>query len=169
MKKKSSLNSILYPFFMIISVIIILIISFHIGYSSTKKNNSNNSLSSNHISNSIIKNSVSNEIISTENSQEFDEILLDGMYGFENADVLYDFSKDGTVSISGNVTEEIGTYKTISKNKIELVLTEYILYDIETGGSSTSKINRTEKLTYDNENTLITSDNNKLIKLKDNL
>lgn len=79
---------------------------------------------------------------------------LEGLFAYENSDVAYRFYKDGTVSLSGNVTEESGTYNIYKNGSIILTFTELITYDLEGGDDITSSINRTQVLKYVDENTL---------------
>lgn len=61
--------------------------------------------------------------------------------------------KNGNVSIFGNVDEQIGTYKTVGKNEIEIHLTVEKHYDDDSNVTSTP-INVTERIKVINENTI---------------
>lgn len=83
---------------------------------------------------------------------------IEGLFAYENSDGAYRFYKDGSVILSGNVTEEIGTYNIYNNNSIILTFTELITYDLESGVTSSSSINRTQVLKYIDDNTLFPSD-----------
>ena len=110
-----------------------------------------------------------NQISNLEDPSEiYDPIMLEGVYAFENSDVGYEFDKEGNASIFGNVSEEKGTYTINENNEILITLTEKIIYDIETGDSSSEIINRIEKLYYIDENTLQVNNDN-LIKISNDI
>ena len=93
------------------------------------------------------------------------KILLEGTYAFEASDVGYQFDKKGNVSIFGNVDEQKGTYTTVRENEIEVVLTVETVWNDETGESTSTPINRTEKIKVIDENTLLVN-NEKLMKFE---
>lgn len=176
MNEKKNSKITLSTLFLIISVIVIIVMAYFMfklynekAYESEKVANLNEP--ANNLENTIdnLQEKNNSTSINTENPISTESrFMLDGRYGFEGgADIIYEFDKNGNALISGNVSEEKGTYSINEDDEIEIILTEKIDYDIYTGAISSSSINRVEKIQYINENTLL-FDNEKLIKLSNN-
>ena len=157
--------------FIIIVLIVALVITYYFGFVKKDENTETKQENLSNASNSISNDSEIAE--ENDNKQESNntntesQIILEGGFAFEAGDAYYEFDKQGNVSISGNVNEEKGTYKTIGTDEIEIHLTTEKTFNIETGESTTTSINKTEKIKVIDENTLLV-DNYKLIRLEDN-
>ncbi len=98
---------------------------------------------------------------------DYDDIILDGNYAIPASDNIWDFTKDGKVASSGNISVDQGTYKTTGKNFIEIHYTKNKLWDIETGEVKISDIDKYEYLTVDdNKNIYVISPYGEKIELQ---
>ena len=79
---------------------------------------------------------VSEQNETAQEEKDYEDIILDGSYCYEGSDYGISFTKDGRVSDSGLSFVHKGTYRTISKNLIEICMTECQDINPETGESS---------------------------------
>jgi len=106
------------------------------------------------------------EIANTENEIK-KSIILEGIYSIKNSDNFWEFNKNGTVKSWSNLSEEVGTY-TINDNKEISITYTHETYVWNEGISEKNISNRTEKLKYIDEKTLLTEENIILVK-QDNI
>ena len=120
-EKKFTLCNLL----LILSIIVIIIMSvavFKLYSNNTKQAQQITTLES-----ELSKLNSKIESISKENTVE--PIILDGIYGMGASELSIIPSKDGNISFNTNSTSLTGTYKTISKNVIEITFTKEIYSD----------------------------------------
>ena len=89
-------------------------------------------------------------------NKEIENIVFDGVYVEDpnGTDVFYEFKNDGSIIIAGNVGHEEGTYKSVGKNQIEVILTKLVTLDEETDENIITEINRIIEIDLTDKNLL---------------
>lgn len=126
-----------------ISIIVILLVVCIIGlYLITQKNTESN----------VEENFSENEVL----VEEVEEIILEGVYVEDpnGTDVFYEFRKDSSIVIGGNIGSEEGIYKSVGKNKVEALLTKLVVYDEDTDDIVITEINELIKIDTTDKNIL---------------
>jgi len=85
---------------------------------------------------------------SQESEKEFDDIVLDGTYGYGASEYGISFTKDGKVTSGAIGWEQYGTYRTVEKNIIEIHWTDGIDINPDTGEESKSEIDPDYEFEY---------------------
>lgn len=154
-EKKSNFSTIL----LIFLIVLILIMGYFMynlyttnQIETEKINNLNNEISD--LQNKIndLKENI-NKVNNNENNN-LKNIILEGSYGIDASDMSYEFNANGTVEYITNTTNCKGTYTTVGENQIEICFTEETVWDDVTNENTTTKINRIEKITVVDKNTL---------------
>ena len=190
MKEKKATKIILLLFFLMLVILGIFIYKLYIeNFINTEKltelrdgvNNLNELQKNNNISsntdvvdsdNKSIENNIISNVTNNIPTKDTNKVILEGDYVLENSDIGYKFYKNGNVTILGNVSEIKGTYVTSGENEIIITLKEEVVFDIDTGKTTSTSINRTETIKVVDQNTLLLNNadgkNQKLVKYTNN-
>lgn len=100
------------------------------------------------------------ELNQTVAEKDYEDIVLDGSYAIPNTDSGWDFTKDGRAAESGNVHVNVGTYRTIGENSVEVHYTQNVYWNDATGEKEISTIDSYDYLTIEDGKVYWTNPNN---------
>ena len=94
-------------------------------------------------------------------NEEFEDVVLDGKYRIvgEASEQFWVFTKDGKAAYSNINSTDIGTYKTIKENYVEINYTKEKDYSDESGKVKTSDTNRRDHITTEDGKIVIEFEN----------
>jgi len=94
-------------------------------------------------------------------NEEVEDVVLDGKYRIvgEASEQFWVFNKDGKAAYSTVMTKDIGTYKTIKENYVEITYIKEKDYSDESGKAKESEINRREHITIEDGKIVIEFEN----------